>query len=470
MSSMRRQLFPVLVAALSLPAAAHGQMADFDDAYQRPSADWNVFTGVRWSSNVSRAQDGGSGTLLSAGAGFDVQRATPRLQLSLNGSLGYEDTSEGQASGGTIGAATGTIRYAIVPQAFQWIVTDTFGQTLRNALGASSVDNRSSSNLFSTGPDLEVPLGGVAGLRVSGRFSDFDSGESDAGFATGDERTLSGSAGLFRRLSPGSELGAHVAVARVEAPGFADQDYDQRSAYLRLWTQRARYSLALDGGVTEVRLGGVTERSPLVHLDFYRELSARLSLNVSGGQEFRSAGDRFRDLLNRSLIVNGTAVPVVPNGDGASVAQTAADIVGTGAVRTRYARVALGYTRARTDFQLRGEGTRERTGVQATDPANPLTDRNAWSGGLTVTRRLRANLVGTLGVAVERREFVAASGADRTTYGDASLGWRITRNLQGTVQYRYEKRATDFDGFAYSENTVYVGVSYGSRGGAGAGN
>ena len=179
--------------------------------------------------------------------------------------------------------ANADLRYLFVPGRFEWVLTESFGQSEIDPFAASTPDNRENINYFTTGPDFTVRLGSVGSLTLFGRYSmtQFEDSNFD------DERLLGGLS-LGRDLSARSNVSLNATAERVE---FDDQtagsDYDRQSAFLRYEIEGARTTIGAGSGRTaRFTTTATTSSSPLFELDISRDLSQRSVLTFRGGVQF----------------------------------------------------------------------------------------------------------------------------------------------------------------------------------------
>lgn len=448
---------PVIVGAgVAAPAAAQGYLGGFE----LPHSTWSVFGGVTHSTNATRQPDGQSDTIASVGVSGSLFRDEGRLTYRLVGNAAYEEYLENTYDGDVRASVNAGARYEFVPDRISWSVDNTFGQSATNTFAPSTPENRTNVNYFSTGPDVDLRLGGVAGLGLGARYARTDYSEG-----VGDDQRYSGNARLYRRLSATSTAALNASFQRVRNEdefgfGFGrEREYDTREYFASLDAQRARYGFSLGAGLSELSNEGRagSESEPLVRASAYRRLSPALNLNLSAGQEFRSGGDILRDAIGETRIVNGQIVFIGAGIDPQSVGAVLADLsVVNQPVKYQYARASLDWARTRTTFSIAGGQGRERYQNPGID-----VDRDFTEAGLSASRRLRPNLSAQASVNWNEREFRQRGRGDQTLYAQLRLDWQLTSRFGLNFSYRHEDRQSDFSTFEYQENLFYVGVSYG---------
>lgn len=271
-------LFGAALATSAIPAMAQ-------------ETSFSVSVGATYSDNIGRVgSDEESDLMPEAGMRFSVSREG-RLDLALDGDLTYRSYQESTFTNDDelVGGLDARIGYAFVPDRFDWVVQNNFGQALIDPQAVETVDNRQNMNYFSTGPDFTIPLGGRTSLAVSGRWSDLDFEENDFG----NER-LSGTLGIIRHLGGMNSLHLGLASQRVEFDGPVPAGYDVHSAFLMFQAGSSRTQLEVRGGATEVHDAGDTFQHPLVSVTLTRQLTERSSLTLVAGTGMTDSADAFR--------------------------------------------------------------------------------------------------------------------------------------------------------------------------------
>jgi hypothetical protein len=458
--SLHRALKIALVGSVVAGAApAHAQSVW--DSFPLPKSTWNVFSGFTMSDNVARIPDGPSDTTFTIGATGGFFKDEGRLFANVRGSVWFEEYLENTFDSELLGSLAAALRYDFVPERLSWSLDNTYGQTTSDTFQAASPGNRSNANFFSTGPDVTWPFGQVAGIRLGGRY-ELSSFEDDAQL---DEERLRGNVGLFRRFSPTTTGSINGSLAETSfkggsvtvGPGQTADGYDIREAFARLETRRARYTLSIDGGITQVEQRGIQEEMPLVRGNFYRRLTPSLDLNLSGGQEYRSAGDILQEAIAGVRFVNNQVVFIPPGVDPSFVYNVIQDLNNRSQpVKYQFVRASLDFTRPRTAFNIGGS-----TGQERFQFSGQNLDRDVMDASVSLSRRLRPNLTATIGLNYYDRQFVNLDGGDENLGGRLQVSWQYNSQIAFNFGYRYDERDSDGSGFSYTENAVFVGINYG---------
>ncbi len=446
----------VLVYTLGLIAlsAAGGVLAD--DQYtglRSPYSDWSVFAEADHTDNVTLAPGGVADTIEMAGVRGGLYRDTGRLIADINGTVGYEQFQNHTFDSSTRGQFVGSLSYAVVPGRFNWVVQDTYGQVVGDVYAPPTPLNRVNANYLMTGPDVNFSIGSNFDLLAGARFAAADFANSSYVNAVNDQ-SLSAHVGLRERLSKSSSLSLNGAYTRIAYQGSESPAFDRSEVTAAYASRSERGGATVELGATQIKsdrgnLGAQT--SPLARLMLFRRLTPSWNLNVSGSREFRDNGLGLQAALGGSQVLNGQVVPITV-GSGSAV-----DLLLAGSLsRTDSLRVALDFVRPRTSIALSGSVQKDHYQYSAT-----LLDRESWTVGGGVNRRVRPLLTAHLRANVTKRAPDGTLPGDRTTQEEAGLDWRVGRLTQVTLGYEHANRATDFGGVSYQYNRIALHVSYG---------
>ena len=443
-----------LVAGLAASLSARGE--DFYRGLQTPHTDWALFADVGHTDNATLLPNGPSDTIVTAGLDTSLYRDTGRLKADVAASAYWEDYLNGTFKDHVLGHLVGLVSYAFVPERFIWVVEDTYGQLNANPLLPTTPENRLNANVVTTGPDLYLHLSGDTELQLGARYS--QSNFQQVGNANPDDQRLMGHLGLVQHLSQSTALSLNGAASQIQSQFTGQPTYDEYEAYGRYAHEDTRSGLALDAGASEIRQAHSVEHAPLLRLTLYRRLTPYWNVNLSAGSLFENSAYAFQSALGGTQVVNGQVVPTAPGatGPGTAGAGTADVIVSHSAFRAETARIGVEFVTPRTRFDINGGIERDRFQFGASD-----LDRDVISGGGSFSRYLRRAVAVRLAATYERRAPLATLPADRTLYGDLAVDWRFGPLLQATLAYHHEARSTELGGFAYTENLIYLRLSYG---------
>ena len=283
---------------LALAAARPAGAADF--AYQ-------VDVGAGYSDNIARSSTGEQDeTIGTLGLQFSLDQRTAKLTADIIGDLAYFDYLDDTFASELTGNIAANARFAFVPERFEWLVADNFGQVLSNPFAPATPGNRENINVFTTGPDFAMRLGSQMRLRVGGRYTmtTYENRPFDSDI-------VSGELALVRELSSSSELSLNGQVQSIEYDQQAlNADYDQTQAFVRYDATGARTTLTIDVGYTEVKPdgGGDSQDGLLFRFDAARRLSPSTTATLSAGREFANSATAFAGIQGANGISLESAI------------------------------------------------------------------------------------------------------------------------------------------------------------------
>ena len=394
---------------------------------------WSVGVGAGHSDNANRVETGKiDDTLMTLGGAIAYEHESSRVQASLTGYATYLDYLDDTYDSDFLGSGTGSLVLGIVPERFLWTFEDTFGQITINQFQPVTPENRQNANFFSTGPDLVLRLGSQSDLTIGGRYADSRYEETD----TVNDRRLTGDITYSRHTSPSVTWSAVAQASRIEYDLPGDPGYDLQNLYGQLQAEGARQTIGLDLGATRVADGGESYTNPLVRLTWNRRMTPSWTLDVSLGSEYQNTSDRF---------VAGAGEPDGGTG-GVNVSGVPSE--------TYYGNVTFTFDRPRTGFYV---GTRY--GKDNYVRSGEL-DQETWGANVGISRRFTQHLQGFADFHYEQRDFQSGIGSDETSWFSTRLDWALGRAVFMTAGYRYEERSSDIGTNGYTENLLYLSVSY----------
>lgn len=409
---------------LSVPCASAGNLA------------YEVNLGYGHSDNIGRSESNEiDEDIAGAGLSFSFDEQTARLRADLAGDFAYYDYLDNTYDGEVLGNFAGNARFAFVPQRFEWVLSDNFGQVLTDPFSPATPDNRENLNYLTTGPDVTLAFGQRSRLRLGARYS--MATYEDRPF---DSKGYGGEAGFIRLLSGDNTISLNARVQSTEYDVAAlNADYDQSEAFVRYDAVGARTHLTVDVGYTEVERQNDSEDGLLLRLDAARRLTQSSTATLSVGREFSNSAGAFASLQgagNADLsAVPGRQTPQPFTND----------------------RVALGW-----DFQ------RVRTGFSVTafwneqkyEDANAL-DQELLGAGVQLRRNLSQKSSLGLNAGYASGKFEQGVG----DYDDVSSGMALQLFLSSSVSliatYDRVKRDSNLPGGDYTENRFWLSLAYG---------
>lgn len=416
-------------ACAALLATHFASAADF--AYQAEA-------GLGHSDNVTRsASVEESESIATAGLGLSLSQDSARLQADVLGNFAYYDYLDDTYDSEVLGNFAGNARYAFVPERFEWMASDNFGQVLNDPVQAATPDNRENINNFSTGPDAMLAFGSQTRLRLGGRYS-LTTYERSAL----DSDTVSANLALIRLLSSASSGSVNFQTAKISYDDTAfDADYRQSEAFLRYDVSGARTFLAVDAGYTQLERDATADKEDglLLRLDAARRLSSASTATLNAGREFANSATAFTAAQNTAPIGVGTA----PG------RQTALPF-------TRdHASLGWSFARNRTGLSF-GAGW-ERQSYE--DVGN--LDQTLYSGTMAAHRDMSQSTSLLLNVLYSHAKFDQIGGDYRDLEGGLTFRWRWSQSLSMNLSYEYYDRSSDAPAGDFNENRIWLTFAYG---------
>lgn len=424
----------VLQSWVAAPAAA-GVMALVVTAPARADLTAVAEAGVGYSDNIGRVPTNETDeTIGTVGLELDWTERSRRIRGDALVDLSYYEYLDDTFDSEVLGTANGTLALAIVPETFQWVFQDSFGQAQSDPFAAASPANREDLNYFSTGPDLTARFGSTGFGRLFGRWSTttYEDSPLDS------ERTSAGVA-LGRRASPRSELSLNAVTESVDFDQAFNTDYDRDNVFLGWNLDASRTSLDAQVGYTWLeRDGGDKTGNALVNLIVTRDLTASSELALTLGTQLGDAGDSLRNELEGGVVGSG----------GTQITATADPF------ENRLASLEWRYFRGRTGFTVGASWSDEDYETQT------QLNRTTFAYTATFSRRLASvvdlQVFGTL----ESEDFDTVNQeADELRLG-AVLNWRAWRTLGLRLTAERFDRDTSTGTGEYQENRAFLTLAY----------
>jgi len=410
-----------------------------------------------------------SQTIGLAGVDFDLKRAGPRLDANLVGDFDYLDYFQNAYGGQAIGRFDGLVDAKLLPGTLTWVAEDDFGETQQNPLVPVVGTNLENINVFSTGPNLVLrPLNDTL-FELGGRYalSDFED-SPDNGYRFLETATLE------RELSPASDvsLNANITQAhfdttdvpcseeetvalpseRVRCAGdvLVNTDFERRNFYGSYNIVGVRTQISAQLGVSQVNEPGYWISTPLAQLTLTRQISPRMSVNLSAGRVFTDALDSFRNLRA------GAAGGIV-------IAPTTS--ISTGNYLSNYGSAGWSLDLHRTTFSLSARYERD------SYVEHNQFDVRLASVQARAARALTSTLTAQLVASVTQTQYAQTpalvlpagtlSEASRSDFGSVGglLTWRLGRHVDTQLSYAHNF-AGGHDAYTYSENRIFLIVAY----------
>jgi hypothetical protein len=447
-----RSLLAAIVTLFALSSPADAQIWTF-------GAD----AGLGETDNVTLAPNNKvSQTMTTADIDFAVLEQSRLFNVNAKGDFSDYDYLQGAYGNELIGRLDGLGKMALVPDRLTWVLQEDFGQSLLDPYAPQTPSNRQNINYVSTGPDLDLRLGGTGFFDVSVRYA-------DAYYQTSpfDSNRLFGSLAWGVRLSPASSVSLNVDSERVLFDNtVVNTDFNLSNAYVRYTVQGARTQLTANLGATEVRAGPTSTTGPLAQLGLTRTLSPSASLTLSAARQLTDPSTSFSSIQGGAIsqITSGPAVVT-------SAAYTGDSVSGVWT-----------YQRNRTTIKLSGRW--EKDSYQTAPVFNNTRGGGEFSIERQLTHEFSAQLLGRwyktdypFGVVAIENGVLTANGQILTNdnevapppgaaadYANLTIGgsvnWRHGRWLEVRLRYEHNSENVTGVGVGYNQNTVFLTVGY----------
>lgn len=406
--------------------------------------EYGLSAGVGTSDNITRVPSGGdSETILSAGLDLSLEREGSLLNADVRLDLDYLDYQDSTWDSEVTGMAEADLRFAFLPNRFEWVVQDSFGQMEINPFATPTPDNRENVNYFTTGPNVLFRLGAAGSVTLFGRYSLVD--YEDTG--RDNDRRMGGLT-FARELSARSSLALNASAERIEYddPAFGSS-YDRQTASLRYEISGARTRIAAEAGHTELHDRLETSSSPLLTLEVERDLTRRSMLTLRAG--IRSMDDASSLRAGHAL---GGGVPPRPG-----------QISTADPYETHYASLGWTFTAPRTGFAVSTTWEEdEQELLSALDRERFMIAARAHR---QLTPRLRAQAVADF----RRNDYGTVGFDDDETHLGLQLAWSAGRQL--SVEFELEHFMHDSSNplNEFDETRAFVRLAWRGRGSGGPG-
>lgn len=360
---------------------------------------------------------------------FNNTRNGRRLDTAFNGDVEYRKYSNPNIDSERIGSANARVDVDIVPEVFDWIFNESYGQGRVDPFRATAPTNRQQINIFSTGPRVNLR----AGRRMIVRLSSIGTTRRFQNTGQLDSDNIDNQVGIFRELSPMTEIGLTFLRRDITYDNNPLLSWNVDTVAISYDRQLSRGSALIRAGKSTVDLGTIKRSSPLVDVNWNRRLGARSTLSVFGTQLQSDPADGFI----RANILSGQI------GIGANNA-----FLGPGVYDFREVGVNTTFNYLRTTLSMsvsRGE---------ADYVASPTFSNQQRRATVGVVRQLSSRMNLGLNLRSFQRQFdVLGGGGDRDHNYRLWLTKRFVRRL--SLQLSYYKWNRDARSNNPFEENVY---------------
>ena len=111
-------------------------------------------------------------TMATADVDFAVLEQSRLFNVNAKGDFSDYDYLQHAYGNELIGRFDGLAKMALVPDRLTWVLQEDFGQSLLDPYTPQTPSNRQNVNYVSTGPDVDLRLGGTGFVDLSVRYAD----------------------------------------------------------------------------------------------------------------------------------------------------------------------------------------------------------------------------------------------------------------------------------------------------------
>lgn len=379
--------------------------------------------------------------------GLGYLEATPEFSARALLQADYHNYQRDLLTDQTIYTADASGIWSIMPQRLSWTAEDAYRQVLLNVTRPDIPTNRANSNVFSTGPDITLPLGTVDSLAFGGRYANmYVSGSSL------DNDRYSARASWRHMSSPTTELSLNHDRVRVNyVDNTANPNFSSESSFFHYQTRPSQSMYLLDYGVTSARRNGSNDvEGRLARLAWTRQSTPEVTIGAAYSEEFQDTGSA---LLSTITSAPDPSAPSAPPTASAPVTTITTIAASSDVAYTKRAEVF--YSEQRSSFGMNAVGFRR----EITYEVSPQ-DRDERGGSLELSYRsslatrwiLFGNYQKTDYLDLERRDI------DRT--GGLRLISAVTPNVRWGVEFSQVERFSSDPAARFVDDRVLFFVYY----------
>jgi hypothetical protein len=189
-----------------------------------------VGVSVEHSDNISKEHiDEESDTERNVGVDLKLDHSGDRIQANLNYSITRIDYQDNTYDDETAKNGSALLNLELVEDMLNWKVANTTNYSQVSSKGEDTEDNRTNRNMFSTGPELLLPLGKVDLLTARALYQDI---RFDNNVDSSDNERLDGSLDWSHFLADQRRVSIGVSREEVDFDERTNNDYDKDRYYV----------------------------------------------------------------------------------------------------------------------------------------------------------------------------------------------------------------------------------------------
>lgn len=396
-----------------------------------------VSAGIGRSDNITRTEvNKAAETIYIAGLDFAAFDETRRLSINAIGDLaylGYQKKTYGNDVSGTL---NGLLTLRLIPERFNWVVQESFGQVSTDAFAVVTPDMRENINFISTGPDIGLSLGSSTRAIMSGRYS-----QEEYEKRPFDNYRYSTALGLSRDLSGASSVSLNVQAEKTNYDDSAAIDFQRQEAFGRYTLKASRTAAKIELGYSKIKQPINNEQGALARIDLSRKITTASTLSVQVGRELTDSGTLFRFEQNLGLI----------GLDSVYSAQS------TSPLTSEYISGGWAFVRQRTGVNLAISRNNDSYYRAA------FLDQTRTAAGLTVYRDLTSNVRWQIAGAYSTNELKNVAGDFNELAVSTNLDWQVGKFLSVILEVQHFDRSSDLSTGVYKENRGWLRFRYGQH-------
>jgi hypothetical protein len=283
------------VTLAQVPDSGEAQApVDRGDAREARDPALAMWVGHVESDNIARASTSESGSYENIGLFVDLAHTSSRVETSINTDLEFRTYSEDTIEDETVGALAAMADFDLVGDVFGWDFREDYNQGRKDPFAPIGPANREEINVFSSGPQFDVPLGGRTILSIGGDYSARRYGES----TSVDSDSVLYQFSVFRQTGPTARVGIVASSDEVDYTDLDAPPYDIDRLSLRYEKTLATGRVLADIGTNEISSGNTKADEPMFNFEWSRSLTARSYLAVTAARQVTDSGG----LLSSSII------------------------------------------------------------------------------------------------------------------------------------------------------------------------
>ncbi len=303
-------LFPFLSAVAQPEAQAADAAAD---AATRPRI--RLDFGAGQTDNLFHDTTNLRSDISSLGFLLNVGADRPRLQGRFATNLEARKYGAGSIGNDSevVGSVDGGLQVKIVPDRFAWTFEQNYGQTRINALAPVGPENRDRTTVFSTGPQVVVPLNERNDFVFTGRVSD----RRYVQLTQLDSDLVTTTIAFSHKVDAATKLGVSL-DQRTSNYNLSNDSFVFQTVSFTYARELAAGSIDAELGHGDVKTGQTSRSTTIGEISWARKVGAHSKLNTWVNRQITDAGELFRIggfAGNGSDIMGGFANSIDVNAD-----------------------------------------------------------------------------------------------------------------------------------------------------------